>query len=36
MHALGDVLLCPGCASGYDLMLARHKVEIDDFMNGRG
>ena len=28
------VFLCPDCAQGYELLLARHKVELDDYIKG--
>lgn len=30
-----DRFLCPSCAPGYDLLVARHKVELDDYVSGR-
>lgn len=30
----GDRVLCPDCAPGFDLLLARHKVEIDEYLRG--
>lgn len=34
-HAVdGKHLLCPDCAPGYELLLARHKVELDDYIRG--
>lgn len=30
-----DRFLCPSCAPGYDLLVARHKVELDDYASGR-
>ena len=29
-----DRLLCPKCAEGYELVLARHKVELESFISG--
>lgn len=34
IRASGDRLLCPECAPGYDLLVARHKVELDEYVNG--
>lgn len=31
VRASGDRGLCPECAPGYDLLLARHKVELEDY-----
>lgn len=31
----GDRLLCPRCGEGYDLIVARHKVELEDFILGK-
>lgn len=28
----GDRALCPECAPGYDLLIARHKVELEDYI----
>lgn len=28
-----DRFLCPKCYPGYELMLARHKVEIEDYFS---
>ena len=28
------IFLCPDCAQGYELLLARHKVELDDYIKG--
>lgn len=28
----GDRFLCPDCSPGYDLLLARHKVELEDYI----
>ncbi len=30
-----DKALCPECSPHYELLLARHKVEIDNYLNGR-
>lgn len=30
-----DRVLCPECHPGYELLKARHKVELDDYLNGR-
>ena len=30
-----DRALCPECSPQYEVMVARHKVEIDDYLNGR-
>lgn len=32
---VGDKALCPECSPQYDVILARHKVEIDDYVNGK-
>lgn len=32
---VGDRALCPECSPQYEVMVARHKVEIDDYLNGR-
>lgn len=29
-----DRALCPDCAPGYDLLLSRHKVELEDYIQG--
>ncbi|EGX70619.1 hypothetical protein [Collinsella tanakaei] len=31
----GGRALCPRCRERYELILARHRVEIDDYLNGR-
>lgn len=31
----GDRFLCPDCSPGYDLLLARHKVELEDYIGGK-
>ena len=28
----GDRLLCPDCSPGYELLEARHKVELEDYI----
>ena len=28
-----DRVLCPECYSGYDLLMARHKVEVEDYIS---
>lgn len=30
-----DRALCPECSPQYEVMVARHTVEIDDYLNGR-
>lgn len=35
-RADGGRFLCPACYPGYDLMKARHKVEVEAFMSERG
>lgn len=30
----GDRFLCPECSPGYDLLRARHKVELEDYIAG--
>lgn len=32
----GDRFLCPVCHPDYDLMMARHKVEVEDFFSHNG
>jgi hypothetical protein len=32
----GGRTLCPACADGYDLLLARHRVELEDYVTGGG
>lgn len=34
-RAGADKVLCPECAPHYEVMIARHKVEIDDYLNNR-
>lgn len=29
-----DRALCPACAPGYDLLMARHRVEEEDYITG--
>lgn len=36
MRASGYGLLCPKCAPGYDLLIARHEAELDEYVNGKG
>ena len=31
----GNRALCPQCSPGYELLKARHLVEIDDYLSGR-
>lgn len=31
----GGGALCPRCRERYELILARYRVEIDDYLNGR-
>ena len=30
----GSRALCPDCAPGYDLLKARHKVELENYLTG--
>lgn len=32
---VGSMALCPECSPRYEVMIARHKVEVDDYVNGR-
>ena len=32
-RANADRILCPECSPGYELLLARHKVELEDYMS---
>lgn len=32
---VGSMALCPECSPQYEVMIARHKVEVDDYVNGR-
>ena len=34
-RAGADKVLCPECAPPYEVMIARHNVEIDDYLNKR-
>lgn len=31
----GERALCPDCVPGYDLLTARHKVELEDYISGK-
>lgn len=30
----GDRFLCPACSPGYELLISRHRVELDDYITG--
>ncbi|MDO4428554.1 MAG: hypothetical protein Q4B91_03485 [Atopobiaceae bacterium] len=32
----GERALCPDCSRGYETLLARHRVEEEDYVTGRG
>lgn len=35
MRVSGDRVLCPDCVPGYELIQARHKVELEDYITGK-
>lgn len=34
LRVSGDRFLCPKCSEGYELLEARHRVELEDYIKG--
>ena len=34
LRVRGDAFLCPRCSPGYETLAARHRVELEDYIDG--